>query len=375
MTPNDRIYLDYNATSPLAESVKHFLANGDVPFANPSSQHASGKKSLRLVNDTREFLFHFFSLSRKTYEIFFHSGATEGINTVLNLNADEALIYYSSDHPCVSEQALRLKNKEIQTIELGLRADASLDIKKLIGEIKSLELLGKRVWVNLTWVHNETGHVVDLDFCRQLKLETSCFIHVDAVQSVGKIESFSKLSNDVDAYTFSGHKFGALKGVGFTFFKKNLKLNSLISGGGQQGGIRSGTVNVQGILSLKLALEELQNSFEAKDLLIFKESIKDLIGSNQNLELINLANQNLTTVYFVHKSKRSDSLLIHFDMAAIDVSAGSACSAGALTPSKTLIALGMQQFSQNGIRISFGPGSLKQKDKILKALDKVICNI
>lgn len=129
---------------------------------------------------------------------------------------------------------------------------------------------GRECFLNYTYVNNESGVVWPLEWALDLKKETKCFVHVDAVQAAGKIANWEMLLPELDAYTFSGHKFGALKGIGFTFFNKELDFNPLIVGGTQQEGLRAGTENALGVYTIKLALHEMKENFNADALSIAK---------------------------------------------------------------------------------------------------------
>jgi len=144
--------------------------------------------------------------------------------------------------------------------------NGDFDLEKLINQIKEITLLGYLSVLNFTVVNNETGVYWPLQIAEKIKLQTSALIHVDAVQLVGKVEKWKELSVKLDGYTFSAHKFGALKGVGFSFISKRVELLSLISGGSQQKGIRSGTENILGIESIKIALEDISSNFSPNDL-------------------------------------------------------------------------------------------------------------
>lgn len=364
-----RIYLDYNATSPLSEKVINFIREGDLPFANPSSFHSSGKYARKHINTTSNYLFEKFDLDNSCYDIIYHSGATEFYNTLF-LNSPFAIFYFPSDHSCVGETAQREKIKGRDVFELKLDSAGDFDfdqVVKLINDYKSSS--GNQVLLNYTWVHNETGVVWPLHIASKIKAQTNCLIHVDAVQSIGKIENFLRLEDDLDYYTYSAHKFGALKSVGFSFVKKDADLEPLIIGGGQQKNMRSGTENAIGVYSIKLALEDLIERFNFPLALSFKNSVEEkiikLLGPNGEVIGSNAKyGRNCNTINFVLYHKKADISLIQFDMHSIDVSSGSACSVQALKDSPTLVAMGKSEVATNSIRISMGPMEYKEPQKL-----------
>lgn len=359
---NKRYYFDYNATSPLASTVVDWLPNGDLLFANPSSIHSSGKKTKRYINESRKFLFETFDLD-ENYRLFFHSGASEGINTLVKGFAQNQFakgervnfVHSEVDHSCVYNlrDELELYGHNVETF--GVCSNGDFNQEALIEKVKNLK---GTTLVNFTWVNNETGVVWDLSFLEKLKRETNCFIHVDAVQSIGKIPNWRELSSVADAYTFSGHKFGALKGIGFSFVKENFQFCSMIRGGGQQEGMRSGTENTYGIYSLKLALQELIDRENFEQLSTAKSFIEDelaaILDGKGRIVAREAKTRNGNTIYMVIPGSKADILITAFDLAKMDVSSGSACSSGAVLPSRVLMSMGVNtEDAKSAIRLSF----------------------
>ena len=365
-----RIYLDYNATSPLASKVKHFLAEGDLPFSNPSSFHSSGKSARKSINETTRFLLKTFNL--ENFDILYHSGATEFVNTIINTLSNDnryGIFYFPSDHPCVLEAVYKAKAMGRDVFELTINADGDLDVSAVCEQINSYQkTTGNKAFLNYTWVHNETGIVWPLNVALQIKSLTNCLLHVDAVQSVGKIENFFQLSDEIDYYTYSAHNFGALKSIGFSFIKKNAPFEPMIIGGGQQAGRRSGTENALGVWTIKLAIEELIENFDFLLAQNFKDQVEkniiSILGDKGKVIGVNSKfGRNCNTINFVLNNKKADLSLIQFDMHGIEVSSGSACSVQSLKDSPTLVAMGEKTFASNSIRISMGPYDYKYPDK------------
>lgn len=359
---NNRYYFDYNATSPLANSVIDWLPNGDLLFANPSSIHSSGKKSKRFINDTRNFLKETFSIPAD-YKLFFHSGASEGINSLVKgfaqkffANGERIHFVHSEvDHSCVYnlKDELELYGHEVSTF--GVDKNGDYDIEEIIS---LLNKSNRPKLLNFTWVNNENGVVWNLDDLIRIKEETNCYVHVDAVQSIGKIEKWNELNHLVDAYTFSGHKFGAMKGVGFSFVKELFPFCSLIRGGGQQEGMRSGTENTTGIYSIKLALEDVLKKENYTELYsakkIIEDSIEEHISGDARIVSKDAKKRNGNTIYIILPGRKADILITAFDLARMDVSSGSACSSGAVLPSRVLLSMGVnEEDAKSALRFSF----------------------
>ncbi|MDP7319249.1 MAG: aminotransferase class V-fold PLP-dependent enzyme [Bacteriovoracaceae bacterium] len=363
----NRIFLDYNSTSPLAENIKNFLADGDFFNANPSSQHLAGKKVARKIKEATDFFFDYFGLSQKEFNLFYHSGASEGINTLLNLSKEDALIYLTTDHAVLHAIAEHLNKRGVKTIALPVNHAGQFSLESLANALKEISVSGD-IWFNFTYMNNETGLILDLGLIQEIKKLGAIKVHVDAAQIVGKFKNFQQLANTADAYTFSGHKFGALKGCGLSFVKKSICVKPLILGGGQQNSIRSGTMNTTGILSMKLALEQM----DSRELTLVKE-LKDKIIDElkTNSQIMIIENSSYNTLCLMHKTLKSDVLLVHFDMAGLDISIGSACASGTKEPSFVLHAMGYTDYADKTVRLSLGPGNLKQADVILERLKSI----
>ncbi len=379
---NNRLYLDYNATAPLDEAVFKWLTEGVFPFGNPSSIHNSGKLSKKLINSTRDYLFKVFKLHE--HQLFFHSGATEGINDIIkgfclksmSLKENFHVVAFKSDHSCIVNQRDHVELLGGGFHLLDVDESGLYQEDEVIAFINSLD---GRVLFNHTYINNETGVVWDLLKAQKIKEATNCFIHVDAVQLIGKWKDI-KLEDSIDSYTFSAHKFGGMKGVGFSFISTGNDFNcSLIRGGGQQESLRSGTENVFGIYSIKLALESILESFNFEKSLKNKEHLETTL-LKRYADKITIVGENsprnANTTYLIVKDVKTDILITAFDMAGIDLSSGSACSSGAIKPSRVLMSMGFSEDeAKNSIRMSFSPklDCMKEAtDKITKVFDRFL---
>lgn len=348
----DRIYLDTNATSPLAPAVKSWLAKGDFIFANPASQHTSGKKSAFALDEVRDFLFSLYQLDQKKFDLFFHSGATEAVNTFALSGAHDSntlFVYAPTDHACVRMQKDRFKN----SFELKINKEGDLLLEESIQGIKAFNL--QNILLNFTWVHNETGVVWPLSLAQTLKEQTGALIHVDAPQTIGKIKDWHQLSDLLDMYSFSSHKCGALKNHGWSFVRKKT-LTPLILGGGQQSKLRSGTENTMGAQALMLALHELHQNWKPEtaqtlmqEIRVFIDHALQGVGSRVSAQAREL---NTNTVLFYFDRIPSDQTLPLFDLAGLELSSGAACSSGAAKESHVLGALGIKASAKNALRLS-----------------------
>lgn len=377
----ERLYLDYNATSPLSHSVLDWLRSGDLLFANPASQHSSGKASRKSINETRAQVFKTFGKSENDSKLFFHSGATEGVMSFAysfsewaRIDQRDLLICYSGiDHPAVTSLSERYFGPQTSFFELklsqNLEYDHGANLKALLDKKAQNPTL--IILYHHLWVHNETGIASPLTDLEAFKKIPDLYVHVDAVQAPGKIPDWKSLTVG-DIFTYSAHKFGSLKGIGFSFFPKSLKFYPLISGGGQQSSLRSGTENPQGAKSIALALSDLEKVDVSRVMKLRQKleefmsaALKDLGG------VISARSQhrNSNTIYFYLNDLSSDIALALFDLNGLMISAGSACSSGAAKTSAIMNHLGFVKEAKNGLRISFSFDlSESELEEIIKRL-------
>jgi cysteine desulfurase len=362
--------------------VINFLQSGDFIFGNPSSIHSTGKKSKKFINETTEYLFNTFKLSQSAFSLVFHSGATEGINSffkgiaLLNFKLKKQCNFYFStiDHAAVINLEADLKALGHQVYFFTVDKNGDFNSSKLIELIKNTTKADELAILNYTFVHNESGVVWPLDLALKIKNETGALVHVDAVQVVGKISNWNFLLSELDAYTFSAHKFGAMKSVGFTFLSKKVLISPWIVGGGQQNGSRSGTENALAIYSIKLALMDILDSFNPDVL----ESSKLLIESSLQGKCIVVAkdakHRNLNTIFAIFTNRKSSELSARFDLQGVDVSTGSACSSGIIKENRILLNMGFtKEESLSAIRFSFSPLlNLAEATQISTIIQKIL---
>lgn len=367
----------------MAPAVKRWLTKGDFVWANPASQHASGKTSAHVLDRCRRNLYQHFHLTPATHALVYHSGATEAVNTAvlgwLQASARQKLFVYSPlDHSCVLMQAARLKSRSIETLELKVTSAGDLDVAASLEELRAYA--DHDILINFTWVHNETGVVWSLSLAEELKAQTGALLHVDAAQAIGKVASCWELSPELDYYSFSSHKCGALKSHGWSFIKTSWPGEALILGGGQQKGLRSGTENVMAVEALDLALADLKQTWRPIDQAQLIHELREffdgkLAGIGERVAA-RAQELNLNTVLFVLHRLPADMSLPMFDLAGLELSSGAACSSGAAKASHVLEGLGLSRYARHGLRLSLGfdhSGELQRKllSQIPPILDKL----
>lgn len=383
---NNRFYFDFNATSPLDERVQARLQAGDFPFANPASLHTSGREARKAVQEVSQYLFNLFKLP-SSHDVIFHSGASEGINAFFKGVAFDAFknhkklsFFFSTvDHAAVYqlESFLKTLGHEVYFFSPDKNGDLSEEKWLELSQTMEKVFLGQSensIYVNWTWVNNETGVIWPLENILKLKNKYKCFVHVDAVQAVGKISDWKNLLPQLDAYTYSAHKFGALKGVGFTLLDKKFPWSPLIHGGSQQDGKRAGTENSLGVLSIKWALSHYVEKENFERLLAAKMSIEqslvDLVKDKGEIIAQNSKARNGNTIFLLVRGVKAEVLQAAFDMNGVELSTGSACSSGVIKENRVLMSLGYTaEESRQALRFSFSP--FMEQGEAIKFIEKI----
>lgn len=363
-----QFYCDYNATFPLADAVRQHFAKG-IFLANSSSQHSAGKKTSYLLKQSEEFLYNFFNLDVLKYKLVFHSGATEGANHFFHLCRSlpvdsTCMIYSPIDHSCFRAPGAVMEQEGRLVLKHKIDTNGFVDLKYFEQKLIELNQQSKNIFVNTTWVHNELGIIENLEEWAKLKDKYKFFWHIDATQSIFKIKDYQNLIAAPDMWTFSGHKFGSLMGVGWSFIKHETfgsLLKPFMVGGEQQEGLRAGTVNMEGILSIHWALENLHPKFnfaEAMDKLLTLKSKLDEVFENNNRGTIFFSSaerQACNTLSFAIKDVTSDVSLPAFDLMGVQLGTGAACASGGIKPQVTLNHLGHRALANQYLRFSMNP--------------------
>ncbi|WP_395463268.1 cysteine desulfurase family protein [Wolbachia endosymbiont of Cantharis cryptica] len=355
------IYADYNATAPISENVKKSVfAILSKQILNPSSLHRKGQEARKILQDARDNVRGVIGVPSDK-EIVFTSGATEANNLAMRGIVGYLHVISAIEHPSILNSACNP-----HTIPVNQEGVVDLlELEKILSELR-----GNKVIVSVMMANNETGVIQPVKKIAEIAHRFGAICHTDAAQSVGKIK-VNMEDLGVDLLTLSAHKFGGIAGSGVLIFNKNLVIDPIIIGGGQEKGFRGGTENIVAIASLSAALQSIP------DLLLKVDEIKGL-HDQLECELLNLVggikifgknSQRLPNTSLIYMPRvKSDVQLMHFDLDNIAVSNGSACSSGKVEPSHVLLAMGAaKEQAECSIRISIGPGT-KPRD-IKKIVD------
>jgi cysteine desulfurase len=372
-----KIYLDYNATTPLhPEVLNSMLPFLQDNFGNPSSIHSFGRSARVQLDEAREKVAHL--IGANSSEIIFTSGGTEANNLALLGVALEGkgkkIITSKTEHPSILNPCRQLEGLGGEVHYLDVDRFGRIDINNLESQITESTAL-----ISLQHANSETGVLQDIKKASELARSKGVLFHTDAVQSVAKIE-FNLNEYPVDMLSISAHKFNGPKGVGALFLRKGTPaLFSPVSGGNQEKKRRGGTENVAGIIGFGkacelalervsamevLRIEELKNYFYSKVCKMIPGT--ELLGDMHN-SLPNTLNLGFAGV-------EGDTLLIAMDMEGVAVSTGSACSSGTGLSSHVLRAMGLLDNKINSsIRFSLGCSTTKiELDSVVEILVKSV---
>ena len=370
------IYLDNHATTPLdprvLEAMMPYLTN---IFGNAASRnHSFGWEAEKAVEKAREQVAKLIGATAK--EVIFTSGATESNNLALKGIAEmyrergNHIITQVTEHKAILDTCKKLEKQGYRVTYLPVGADGLIDLEDLKRAIDD-----KTILVSIMYANNEIGVIQPVREIGAICKEKGVLFHTDAVQAVGKIPVDVQKDN-IDVLSLSGHKLYGPKGVGALYVRRRnprVQISEQINGGGHERGMRSGTLNVPGIVGLGAACEIAMNEMDAeakrekdlRDYLKHKfESALDYVHVNGNMEHHLPGNLNMSFVYV-----EGESLLMGINDVA--VSSGSACTSATLEPSYVLKALGLgDDVAHSSIR--FGLGRFNTKAEVDYVADKII---
>lgn len=372
-------YLDNSATTRCSDTVKDLVVNMLVnDYGNASSMHMKGVEAERYVKEASSRIARTMKCSEK--EIIFTSGGTESNNMALmgaamaNKRAGMHLITTSVEHPSVRNVMLWLEEQGFRITYLRVDKNGIIDLDQLREEVHDDTIL-----VSLMMVNNEIGAVEPIEKAARIIHEKNpkTLIHVDAIQAYGKFRIIPKRLG-IDMLSASGHKIHGPKGIGFLYVKEKTKIRPVVFGGGQQNGMRSGTLNTPGIAGLGLAAEEAYKDFDKKieHLYQLREAFETGVRKIENIRVNGLPGREsapqIVSVSF--EGVRSEVLLHALEEYQIYVSAGSACSSNHPSVSSTLQSIGLpKKLQESTIRFSFSVHTqMEEIDYTLEVLSKLV---
>lgn len=381
------IYIDNNATTQIDQRVFDFmLPYLTTNFANANSTHQFGVGAYNAVKEARKQVAEI--LCAETNEIVFTSGATEAINLAIKGVAEnythkgKHIITVSTEHSAVLDTCKYLETKGFEVTYLPVQKDGLIDLDFFKSQLRTDTIL-----VSVMMANNETGVIQPIKEIAELTHEVEAIFMTDATQAVGKIEvNVDKLG--IDLLCFSGHKIYAPKGVGVLYVRQRgnrVKIPALVHGGGHERGLRSGTLNVPGIVALgkscDLAIDEMQAN--QKQIIELRDYLESQLLTIKNTFIngsIEKRLYNVTNICFVGAD--SEAIIMGLsnpenDLPLIAVSNGSACTSTSIDPSHVLIAMGLDENQAfNSIRFSLGKYNTKDEiDIVINQVKTIVKNL
>ena len=378
-----RVYLDNAATTPIRPEVLECYIDTLKLIGNPSSVHSSGQQVRQVLEEARESLAK--SLDCDRSEVLFTSGGTESDNLAIKgifwQRRDEdanrnVVISAGTEHHGVIDPIEWLETHEGAEVQLvPVNFDGEIDLAWLAKYLE--ENHSKVALISLMWANNETGVVTDIKAITAMAGVLGIPVHSDAVAAFGHVQTSFKESG-LAAMSISAHKLGGPVGIGALIVSRATKLVSIIHGGGQERGMRSGTMNAPAAKAFALAAEiaVITLDEERARLAAIKKNLVDK-ARTINPALGHTAEKADTLpniVHFTLSGGSGDSLLFLLDQEGISVSTGSACQAGVNRPSHVLIAMGRSEDEAKGcLRITLGHESTESDiEALLTSLPKAI---
>jgi cysteine desulfurase len=380
-----RVYIDYNATTPLKAEVKAAMLEDLEIYGNASSMHASGRLAHGRVEEARAAVARLLG-AKSPGELIFTSGGSESNNTVFQTmrilasgpdgrpkdSGRAEIITTSIEHPCVLNSASYLKSLgfTVHFLPVDGYGKIRMDLlKELLGE--------KTLFVSVMMANNEIGTVQDIAEIAALAKAAGAWVHTDGVQAVGKIPvDLQQLG--VDYFTMSAHKIYGPKGIGALYVREGAPLYPLIHGGHQEDGLRAGTYNNMGILGFGKAAEIAREGVESygREISALRNRLRDgLLANVPDIRINGHPRDTLpNTLDVSFPGAEGESILLSLDIMGIEASTGSACASGSLEPSHVLLATGVgPELAHGSIRFSLGWGiSREDVDYIVETLPPII---
>lgn len=364
-----RIYLDYAASTPLDKNVKKEMDAAESFFGNPSSIHEEGRRAKKIIEESRKKIAEI--LGAKSGEIIFTSGGTESDNLaifgVARYFKKGHIITSKIEHSAVLEPCRQLEKEGFKITYLPVDKNGFVnpeDVKRALRD--------DTILISIIYANNEIGTIQPI---REIsKTKEKAYFHIDACQASEylnlKVETLG-----VDLLTANSSKVYGPKGIGFLYKKSGVKISPEILGGGQEGGMRSGTESIMLAVGLAKALEIAQkkrNKESSRLLKLRNYFIDEVLKNITETELNGSKKDRLpNNVNFYFKNCNAESLVVKLDIKGIACSSGSACSAALCIPSHVITALGKEwNAALSSVRFSLGRQTNKKE---LDCVIKIIC--
>lgn len=379
---NFPVYLDYNATTPCDERVvEAMLPFFTKHFGNAASRsHPFGWEAEEGVELAREQLAKLVGAEPK--EIIFTSGATESDNLALKgimeaySTKGNHIITVGTEHKAVLDTCRHLEKEGAEVTYLGVKPDGRIDMAELENAIKP-----STVVIAVMYANNETGVIQPVKEIGAIAKKHGVLFFSDATQAVGKIP-VNVISDDIDVMSFSAHKMYGPKGVGALYMRRKnprVRIAAQIDGGGHERGVRSGTLNVPGIVGFGKACEIAGNEMkrESERLNILRNKFEKQILAIGETQVNGSSSDRLPHVSNISFGYIDGNALMIALNKTIAVSSGSACTSASPEPSHVLKALGLSdEQAHSSLRFSLGRKTTEEEiDYAVELVTKTVKNL
>lgn len=371
------IYMDNSATTPVKKQVlEEMLPYFSEKFGNPSSIYSLGSQSKVAVENARGQVAKVLGAENK--EIFFTAGGSESDNWAIkgvafnHRKKGNHIITTKIEHHAVLHTCEYLEKQGFEVTYLDVDQYGMINLEDLKNAITE-----KTILISIIYANNEIGTIQPIKEIGEIAKERNIIFHTDAVQAIGHIKIDVKELN-IDLLSLSAHKFYGPKGIGVLYIKQGVKLDSLISGGGQERNKRAGTENVPAIVGIGKAMELAYENLEEHNekLINLRERLIHKIEADiPYVKLNGHRTERLPgNVNFCFEFIEGESLLLSLDLVGIAGSSGSACTSGTLDPSHVLLAIGLpHEIAHGSLRLSLGDFNTEEEvDYVVEELAVIV---
>ncbi|GAA2228963.1 cysteine desulfurase family protein [Promicromonospora sukumoe] len=381
----DGAYLDHAATTPMSAAALAAYVAEAQRTGNASSLHSAGRTSRRAVEEARETLAK--SLGARPSEVIFTSGGTEADNLAIKgifwgRRAQDTrrtrVLVSAVEHHAVLDPAFWLAGHAgAEIVLLPVDGEGRLDLDALRAELAAHA--AETALISVMWANNEVGTIQPVRDVVRAARPYGIPVHTDAVQAVGQTEvDFAE--SGVDAMTVSAHKLGGPVGVGALLARRDLALDAVLHGGGQERGVRSGTLDAASIAAFGVATRHAVGCLpqRAARLRALRDDLVARVGVAAPSAVLRgpepAGDRLPANAHFTFPGAEGDSLLYLLDSAGVQASTGSACQAGVPQPSHVLLAMGVPEAEARGaLRFTLGATSTEADvDRLVAALPQVV---
>ncbi|MCL1819518.1 MAG: cysteine desulfurase [Oscillospiraceae bacterium] len=370
-----QVYADHAATTPLKpEVLEAMMPYLTEQYGNASSMYGLARSAKKALEAAREDVANLLGVDKRG--IYFTGSGTEsnntaikGVLTALSRKGKHVITTAVEHHAIIHTLEHLRKSGHCELTVLPVDEYGAVSPDDLRAALRDDTVL-----VTIMTANNEIGTIQPIDELGAIARERGVWFHTDAVQAIGHVAPDTQ---NIDMLTLSAHKFGGPKGVGALYLRPGIIIPPLVDGGGHEGGLRSGTENIAGIVGLAKALSLATDNLaeNTKKVSAVSETVKRGLSEIPYSHLTGHPEKRLPgTVSFVFEAVEGESLVLGLDAKGVAASSGSACSSGTLDPSHVLLAIGLpHEVAHGSLRLTFGEeNTAEEAEYVVKAVAEVV---